>query len=114
MESAGRSRFSLVKISEWIDPTLHRDLIAEQTDAIRLCTCADGWVEQFGVDVMISHKNDMALERLKLEFSLWALNVDYHFSRVFARFLPKQNAEDERPPIAVGDTDANVHSAGLE
>ena len=76
MECVGRSRFSIVKISEWIDPTFHRDLIVEQTDAIRLCTCADGWVEQFGVDVLISHKTDTALERLKLEFSLWALNVD--------------------------------------
>jgi 23S rRNA (cytosine1962-C5)-methyltransferase len=101
-------------MSEWIDPTLHRDLIAEQTDAIRLCTCADGWVEQFGVDVLISHKNDAALERLKLEFSLWALNVDSHFSRVFARFLPKQNAERERPRLAVGDPDANLQSTALE
>ena len=50
-----------MKISEWIDPALHRDFVAEQTDAIRLCTCPDGWVERFGVDVLISHKNDAAL-----------------------------------------------------
>ena len=114
MECAGRSRFSIVKISEWIDPTFHRDLIAEQTDAIRLCSCADGWVEQFGVDVLISHKNDAALERLKLEFSLWALNVDFQFSRVFGRFLPKQNAEREKPRLVVGDPDANLKSTALE
>jgi len=101
-------------MSEWIDPTLHRDLISEQTDAIRVCTCADGWVERFGVDVLISHKTDTALERLKLEFSLWALNVDSHFSRIFARFLPKQNAERERPRLAVGDPDANLQSTALE
>ena len=56
---------------------------------IRLCTCPDGWVERFGVDVLISHKTDAALERLKTELCLWALNVDFKFRRVFARFLPK-------------------------
>ena len=101
-------------MSEWIDPTRHRDLIAEQTDTIRLCTYPDGWVEQFGVDVLISHKNDTVLERLKLELSLWALNVDIKFSRVFARFLPKQNAERETPRLAVGDPDANLQSTALE
>src|SRR5947207_12314921 len=92
-----------VKMSEWIDPTLHRNLIAEQTDSIRLCTFPEGWVEQFGVDVLISHKSDAALERLKLEFSLWVLNVDFKFNRVFARFLPKQDADRETPRLAVGD-----------
>jgi hypothetical protein len=54
-----------VKLSEWIDPTLHGDLIGGGTDAIRLCTSPDGWVEQFGVDTLISYKNEAALERLK-------------------------------------------------
>ena len=49
----------------------------------------DGWVERFGVDVLISYKTDAALERLKTELCLWALNVDFKFRRVFARFLPK-------------------------
>ena len=104
----------LVKISEWIDPALHRDFIAEQTDAIRLCTFPDGWVERFGVDVLISHKNDMALERLKTELCLWALNVDFQFRRVFARFLPKQNADREAPRLVLGDPDTNLQSTALE
>ena len=54
-------------MSEWIDPELHRDFIAQQTDALRLCTSPDGWVERFGVDVLISHKTEAALERLKTE-----------------------------------------------
>jgi 23S rRNA (cytosine1962-C5)-methyltransferase len=101
-------------MSEWIDPTPHRDFVAEQTDAIRLCTCPDGWVERFGVDVLISHKNNTALERLETELSLWALNVDFQFRRVFARFLPKQNAEREAPRLALGDPDTNLQSTALE
>lgn len=103
-----------MKMSEWIDPTLYRDLIAQQTDAIRLCTCPDGWVERFGADVLISHRNDPALERLKKDLCLWALNVDFQFRRVFARFLPKQNADREAPRLALGDTDANLESTVLE
>ena len=103
-----------MKISEWIDPGLHRDFIAEQTDALRLCTCPDGWVERFGVDVLISYKTDAALERLKTELCLWALNVDFKFRRVFARFLPKQNAEREAPRLILGDPGTNLESTALE
>ena len=106
--------FDLVKISEWIDPGLHRDFIAEQTDALRLCTCPDGWVERFGVDVLISYKTDAALERLKTELCLWALNVDFQFRRVFARFLPKRNAEREAPRLILGDPGTNLESTALE
>ena len=101
-------------MSEWIDPELHRRFIAEQTDALRLCTCEDGWVERFGVDVLISHKTDAALEKLKTELCLWALNVDFTFRRVFARFLPKQNAEREAPALVLGDPGTNLQSTTLE
>ena len=103
-----------MKMSEWINPDVHRDFIAQQTDALRLCTCPDGWVERFGVDVLISHKTDLALERLKTELCLWALNVDFKFRRVFARFLPKQNADREAPRLILGDPDTNLESTALE
>jgi len=104
----------LVKISEWIDPALHRDFIAEQTDALRLCTCPDGWAERFGVDVLLSYKTDAALERIKTELCLWALNVDFKFRRVFARFLPKQNTDREAPRLILGDPGTNLESTALE
>jgi 23S rRNA (cytosine1962-C5)-methyltransferase len=103
-----------VKMSEWIDPELHRDFIAQQTDALRLCTSPDGWVERYGMDVLISHKTEAALERLKTELCLWALNVDFKFRRVFARFLPKQNADRQTPTLILGDPDTNLQSTALE
>ena len=101
-------------MSEWIDPDLHRDFISQQTNAIRLCTYPDGWVERFGVDVLISYKNEAALERLKTELCLWALNVDFGFRRVFARFLPKKNADREAPTLILGDPGANLQSTAME
>jgi 23S rRNA (cytosine1962-C5)-methyltransferase len=103
-----------MRMSEWIDPEVHRNFVAQQTTALRLCTCPDGWVERFGVDVLISHKTAAALERLKTELCLWALNTDFKFRRVFARFLPKQNADREAPTLILGDPDTNVLSTALE
>src|SRR4051794_6675721 len=103
-----------MRMSEWIEPDLHREFIAQQTDALRLCTAPDGWVERFGVDVLVSYKTSAALERLKTELCLWALNVDFQFRRVFARFLPKQNAEREAPAMILGDPETNVQSTALE
>src|SRR3954467_15593353 len=103
-----------MRMSQWIEPELHEEFISQQTDAIRLCTSPDGWVERFGVDVLISHKSDAALERLKTELCLWALNVDFKFRRVFARFLPKQNAERQTPVLILGDPGTNLQSVALE
>lgn len=105
---------ALVKISEWIDPGLHRALVAEQTDAIRLYTCWDGWVERFGEDILISHKTDEALARLTTELSTWSLNAQFAWRRLFARFLPKRNADREAPRLVVGDSNANLESTARE
>lgn len=103
-----------MRMSEWIDPEVHWDFIGEQTTALRLCTTPDGWVERYGVDILISYKTEAALEKLKTELCLWALNVDFTFRRVFARFLPKQNAEREAPRLILGDPATNLQSTALE
>lgn len=101
-------------MSEWIDAAGVKTFATEQTDAYRLCTFPDGWVERFGSDVLISHKTDVAQERLTTELYLWALNHDFKFSRVFARFLPKKNAERVAPKLIVGDANANLQSIAME
>src|SRR4051794_31052538 len=108
------ARPAVMRMSEWIEADLHLEFIEQQTDALRLCTAPDGWVERFGVDVLISHKTEAALERLKTELCLWALNVDFKFRRVFARFLPKQNADREAPTLILGDPGTNLESTALE
>ena len=103
-----------MKLSQWVDPALHRDFAAEQTDAIRLCTTPDGWVERYGADVLVSHKNDEALERLSAELYLWALNVGFSFRRIFTRYLPKRNAERESPKLKLGDAGASLQTTATE
>ncbi len=101
-------------MSEWIDPALAQAFEAEQTDAYRLCTFPDGWAERLGNDVLISYKTDLAQERLTMELHPWALSAGFKFSRIFARFLPKKNAEREAPKLVLGDTGANLQTIASE
>ncbi len=98
----------------WIEPELFRHFEAEGTDAHRLCTYFEGWVERYGADVIISYKSEVARERLTTEFCLWALNCQFKFNRIFERFLPKKNAERVAPRLALGDAGTNLQSVATE
>src|SRR5437773_1144212 len=63
--------------SEWIDASLLRDFEAEGTDAHRLCTIEDGWVERFGPDLLISFRRVLAREHLVQELHVWATAVRF-------------------------------------
>jgi 23S rRNA (cytosine1962-C5)-methyltransferase len=114
VSTPGRHDKNMKKKSEWIDLTLLRDFEAEGTDAHRICTIKDGWVERFGRDILISYKNVPARERLTLELYLWGTAMGFKFGRIFGRFLPKQNAEREAPRLLFGDADENLHTVVSE
>src|SRR3984893_3191656 len=100
--------------SEWIDAKLLRHFEAEGTDAHRLCTIDDGWVERFGRDVLISFKEPPVRERLTLELYFWRNSVGFDLGRVFARFLPKKNEEREKPQLVFGDANENLQTIANE
>jgi 23S rRNA (cytosine1962-C5)-methyltransferase len=102
------------KKSEWIDANLLRDFEAEGTNAHRLCTIDHGWVERFGRDILISYKNAGARDRLTLELNLWGKAANFSFGRIFARYLPKQNAEREAPKLMFGDANENLQTIATE
>ena len=91
-----------------------RDFEAEGTDAYRLWTIADGWVERFGPDVLISFKNQAARERLTTEYFLWAEAMDFDAQRMFERFLPKRNEERTAPKLILGDSNISSRSVVME
>jgi 23S rRNA (cytosine1962-C5)-methyltransferase len=98
----------------WIDPALLRDFQAEGTDAHRLCTMEDGWVERFGRDVLISFKRVLTRERLVTELQSWAGSVGFQFRRIFARFVPRKSEERERPRLIFGDPGENLQIIATE
>jgi 23S rRNA (cytosine1962-C5)-methyltransferase len=102
------------KKAEWIDASLLKAFEAEGTDAHRLCTIDDGWVERFGREIVISYKNPAALDLLTLELYVWRKAVGFDFLRIFTRFLPKKNEEREKPHLVFGDKVANPETIALE
>jgi 23S rRNA (cytosine1962-C5)-methyltransferase len=100
--------------SEWIDLKLMRYFETEGTDAHRLCTIDNGWVERFGREILISYKTAPTRERLTLELYFWQKSVDFEFLRIFARFLPKKNEQREKPLLVFGDTKANMQTIATE
>jgi 23S rRNA (cytosine1962-C5)-methyltransferase len=98
----------------WIDPDLLRDFQSEGTDAHRLCTIEDGWVERFGSDVLISFKRVLARERLLEELRTWADSVGLPVRRVFARFIPTKNERREPPAMVVGDPGESLQTVATE
>lgn len=102
------------RMSEWIDPALVQAFEAEGTDAYRVCTYPDGWVDRYGTDVLVSYKTPTAQERLTTELYLWSLNVRFKFTRVFGRFLPAKNADRESPRLIVGDAATSLQGSAVE
>jgi 23S rRNA (cytosine1962-C5)-methyltransferase len=100
--------------SEWIEPAMVKAFAAEETDAFRLCTFEDGWVECYGPDILVSYKTEVAQERLTTELHLWAVAAGLKIRRLFARFLPRQNAERESPKLVAGDELADVETIATE
>lgn len=90
-------------MNDWISFGTARDFAAENTNAYRLCTRRDGWVERFGADALVSYKTEAAGEQLARELGEWARLGNDSFQRVFGRFLPKQNAERDAPRLLSGD-----------
>jgi len=91
-----------------------RDFEAEGTDAYRLWTIADGWVERLGRDLLISFKNQAARERLTTEYFLWAEAMGFNVQRMFERFLPKRNQERQAPKLILGDSNIGSRSVVME
>ena len=93
-------------MNNWIDFGLVRDFAAEQTDAYRLCTRAEGWAERYGPDALLSYKTEAVREQILHELDEWTLLANQKFERVFGRYLPKQNAERNPPELISGDASA--------
>jgi len=98
----------------WIERELMRDFEAEGTDAYRLWTIADGWVERLGHDLLVSFKNQAARERLTTEYFLWTEAMGFNAQRMFERFLPKRNQERQAPKLILGDSNISSRSVVME
>jgi 23S rRNA (cytosine1962-C5)-methyltransferase len=103
-----------MKKGEWTDNALLRQFEADGTNAHRLCTIDEGWVERFGADVLISFRTDAARDRLVSELRSWSEPANLKVDRVFGRFLPNKNEERETPKLLLGNESENLQTVATE
>jgi 23S rRNA (cytosine1962-C5)-methyltransferase len=102
---------------EWISPAVWSAFVAEGTDAHRLATGTDMWLERFGGDVLLSYQTEpgreMALAGLDQRCGVYS----YLPQRVFGKYLPQHASERGAPVLLRGDAKApletEVGEAGL-
>lgn len=73
------------------------DLAAEKTNAHRLWTGPEGWVERFGADYLVSAPDDAGIARVAAELPARLANLGLNAGRIFGRRLVKQPGEDDKP-----------------
>jgi len=84
----------------WITSVQFAAFGVASTDACRLFSCADGWVERLSDDALISHKTAGALDAMLDGLAEWSAENGWRPRRVFGKLLPRQN-EDRDPPVLV-------------
>ena len=87
----------------WITPAQASAFEAAGTDAHRMFSDADGWVERLATDVLISHKTDIALDAMREALAEWCGANQWQPLRVFGKLLPRQNEDRDPPVLLSGD-----------
>ena len=87
----------------WLAAPAFAALTQSRTDAHRLGTLPGGWVERFGLDVLVSFQDEPARDALLGGLRLWG--EAHHFAprRIFGKYLPRQNEERAAPLLLAGD-----------
>lgn len=102
----------------WVPASLPQRLQAQGTNAHRLCSSPQGWLECFGPDLLLSFKDDPARDRILADFPAWAASCQFPCRRIFAKHLPRQNAERVAPVLIEGDPalplETVVEEAGMQ
>jgi 23S rRNA (cytosine1962-C5)-methyltransferase len=94
----------------WISPSAWAALAAEGTDAHRLASGPETWVERFGQDVLLSYQTEAGRDSALAEFDQHCAGYSYLPGRVFGKYLPQQAAERGAPVLLRGDAGASLET----
>jgi 23S rRNA (cytosine1962-C5)-methyltransferase len=93
----------------WIDPAAWRSFLAQKTNAHRVATGVDLWLERFGADLLLSYQGEAGRDLVMARLDERCAAYDFQPARVFGKFLPQQAEQRGAPVLLRGDT-----AAGLE
>jgi 23S rRNA (cytosine1962-C5)-methyltransferase len=86
----------------------------EATTAYRVGAAAEGWVERFNDDYVVSGKTAEARAALVEGLHAWATSTGAAVGRIFARDLPLQPSERDVPELLSGDAQASRQTVVTE
>ena len=89
-------------------------LRAAGTDAHRLFSSTEAWLERFGPDLLLSHKNDAARDRVLAALPDWAAAHGLAYRRLFSKLLPRQNEDRAAPVLLSGDAALPMETVVME
>jgi 23S rRNA (cytosine1962-C5)-methyltransferase len=87
---------------EWISPGVWSALAAEGTDAHRLASGPETWLERFGQDVLLSYQTEPGRDEALAELEKRCAAYAFVPARVFGKYLPQQAAERGAPALLRG------------
>jgi len=87
----------------WLSPAQLESFDAAGTDAHRIFSAADGWVERLGQDALISYKTVEARDEMFAALPSWSEACAWRPQRVFGKLLPRQNEDRDPPALITGD-----------
>jgi 23S rRNA (cytosine1962-C5)-methyltransferase len=92
----------------WLSAAAFKAFTAAGTDAHRLCTTDDAWVERLADDVLISYKDEGARDEMLEGFVHWSAQHRFKPARIFGKHLRKQNEDRIAPALIDGDPSASL------
>ena len=102
---------------EWISPAIWLALTAEGTDAHRLASGSEMWLERFGADILLSHQTERGRDVLLGEVESKCNPYPFRPRRVFGKYLPHHASERGAPVLLRGESggplETDVTEAGV-
>jgi len=102
---------------EWISADVAQALAGEGTDAHRLASGSEMWLERFGSDLLLSHQTERGRDAIMAELDQRCAGYDFQPRRVFGKYLPHQASERGAPVLLRGEAslpmETEVQEAGI-
>ena len=102
---------------EWISPGVWSALAADGTDAHRIASGPELWLERFGADVLLSYQTEPGRDAALAEIDGRCAGYGYKPTRIFGKYLPQQASERGAPALLRGDAggalETEVREAGV-
>jgi 23S rRNA (cytosine1962-C5)-methyltransferase len=94
----------------WISPATWSALAADGTDAHRLASGPEIWLERFGQDVLLSYQTEPGKEAALAEMEARCAAYSYQPLRVFGKYLPQQASERGAPALLRGEKSGSLET----